>query len=50
MELTIRTDKENVWFGDSFEGTAHHTSPTLLFTPSDDSVLSAKVNVGFNTK
>lgn len=49
-ELTIRSGKETDWFVDPFDGTVHNTAPILLFTPSADFVLSAKVKVGFNTK
>ncbi|MGA7630922.1 MAG: DUF1349 domain-containing protein [Terriglobales bacterium] len=49
-ELTIRSGKEADWFVDPFDGTVHNTAPILLFTPSDDYVLSTKVKVGFKTK
>lgn len=49
-ELTIRSGKATDWFVDPFDGTVHNTAPILLFTPSDDFVLSAKVKVGFDMK
>jgi regulation of enolase protein 1 (concanavalin A-like superfamily) len=49
-ELTIRSGKETDWFVDPFDGTVHNAAPMLLFTPTDDYVLSTKVKVGFNAK
>jgi uncharacterized protein len=49
-QLTIRSGKETDWFVDPFDGTVHNTAPILLFSPSEDYVLSAKATVGFKTK
>jgi hypothetical protein len=48
--LTITAAKKTDWFIDPQDGAPIDNAPRLLFTPADDFVLSAKVNVTFHDK
>ncbi len=48
--LTISSNAKTDWFVDPFDGTVANSAPILLFTPSSDYVLSARVTVKFASK
>ena len=48
-ELTISAGKNTNWFVNPQDGAVSNNTPRLLFKPTEDFVLSAKVEVGFHS-
>ena len=48
--LTIAGGKQTNWFANPFDGAQDDNSPRLVFKPTEDFALSAKVDVDFRTK
>jgi hypothetical protein len=49
-DLTITTGKQTDWYNSAMNEAPRNTTPRLLFKPTDDFELSAKVNVDFQAQ